>query len=278
VRRDPETAELSLAELRACVAALESESGLRRWRRALANDPRSGARELSERCARRGRATAAERRRMHRLFARGRSLRASGIQRFAGIDEVGVGPLAGPVVAAAVVLREHVNLPGLDDSKQLSAATRQRLAAAIHTQAEAVGIAEVWPEEIDRLNIYRASLEAMRRAVLGLPATCTPQHLLVDARTVPGVDFPQTAIVHGDAEDASIAAASIVAKVHRDAIMSRLDRLYSGYGFARHMGYGTPAHLRALRELGPSPIHRRSFAPVAEAALRAAGGAPPPPR
>ena len=108
----------------------------------------------------------------------------------------------------------------------------------------------------------------MRRAVVALCEHCQPGHLLVDARTVPGIDLPQTAIIHGDATDASIAAASIVVKVHRDALMQRLDERYAGYGFARHKGYGTPQHLRALRELGPTPVHRRSFAPVAEA-LRA---------
>jgi ribonuclease HII len=144
-------------------------------------------------------------------------------------------------------------------------AERERLALAIREQSVGVGVGAVEPEEIDRLNIYRASLEAMRRAVVALREHCDPGHLLVDARTVPGVDVPQSAIVHGDAEDASIAAASIVAKVHRDELMRQLDERYPGYGFAQHMGYGTPQHLDALQRLGPSPIHRRSFAPVARA-------------
>ena len=181
----------------------------------------------------------------------------------AGIDEVGMGPLAGPVVAAAVVLGADTHLPGLDDSKRLPRALREDLDRRLRERALAIGIGVVGPEEIDRMNIYRAGLEAMRRAVASMPVE--PDHLLVDARRVPGVTTPQTALVHGDAIDGSIAAASIVAKVHRDALMREFDASHAGYGFARHMGYATSAHLAALRELGPSPIHRRSFAPVAAA-------------
>jgi ribonuclease HII len=129
----------------------------------------------------------------------------------------------------------------------------------------AVSIGEVWPAELDRLNVYRAALEAMRRAVLGLAVE--PEHVLVDARTIPGIQAAQTSIVGGDARDASIAAASIVAKVHRDAIMRRLEIEHPGYGFARHMGYSTREHLEALRRLGPSPVHRRSFAPCYQPTL-----------
>src|SRR5690606_14347445 len=171
------------------------------------------------------------------------------VLRVAGVDEVGMGPLAGPVVAAAVVLPDRVELPGLDDSKRLLRGERERLAAAIRGQALAIAIGEVWPAELDRLNVYRAGLEAMRRAVAALAPA--PEHLLVDARTVPGTAVPQTPIVQGDARDGSIAAASIVAKVHRDAIMRRLEDEHPGYGFARHMGYATREHLAALRRLGP---------------------------
>ena len=181
----------------------------------------------------------------------------------AGVDEVGMGPLAGPVVAAAVVLPETASLPGLNDSKRLSAAARERLAARIHEQALGVGLGIVEPEDVDRRGIYRAGLEAMRRAVLALPHA--PDHVLVDARTIPDLACAQTPIVGGDALDGSIAAASIVAKVARDAIMRRLDERYPGWGLARHMGYPTPQHFAALRRLGPSPVHRRSFAPVARA-------------
>jgi ribonuclease HII len=144
-------------------------------------------------------------------------------------------------------------------------AERERLAVDIRAQALALGVAEVWPDEIDRRNIYRAGLEAMRRAVLALGVA--PDHVLVDARTIPGIDAPQTPLVGGDARDGSIAAASIVAKVHRDAIMVRLDGEFPGYGFALHKGYATASHLAALRDLGPCAVHRRSFAPVSQLPL-----------
>ena len=260
-----QTSDYSLPELRSRIEAVESEGGLRRWGRVLSCDSRAGARLLGEQCRLRARRRGAAGRHLRRMLARREGLRATGVSNVAGVDEVGVGPLAGPVVAAAVVLPDRVDLLGLDDSKRVRRAERERLAAALHEQCIGLGIGLVEPDEIDRLNIYRAALEAMRRAVVMLRASCEPGHLLVDARTVPGVDLPQTSIVHGDAHDASIAAASIVAKVHRDALMQRLDERYHGYGFAQHMGYGTAQHLRALRELGPSPVHRRSFAPVAEA-------------
>jgi len=159
------------------------------------------------------------------------------------------------------VLPARPRLDGLDDSKKLTRKRREALADAIHAQAIEIGIGEVSPSEIDALNIYRAALEAMRRAVAALPVG--PDQLLVDARRIPGVAAEQTAIVGGDGKDASIAAASIVAKVHRDAIMRRLDAEFPAYGFGAHKGYGTPQHLAALRRAGASPVHRRSFAPVA---------------
>jgi ribonuclease HII len=181
------------------------------------------------------------------------------------VDEVGVGPLAGPVVAAAVILPDRVQLPGLDDSKRLTAEERERLDVAIRGQALAVCVAEVAASEVDRLNILRATLLAMRQAVQGLAQR--PDHVLVDARTIPDLDCPQTPLIGGDARDASIAAASIVAKVYRDALMQRLDARFPGYGFAKHMGYATREHLRALDALGPCAQHRRSFAPVAQQRL-----------
>jgi ribonuclease HII len=254
-----------LEVLRARADALAGEAALRRVARELDADPRAGARALAARCRARAAAAARERRRMEALFALRRALARGGAQCVAGVDEVGVGPLAGPVVAAAVVLPERPRLPGLDDSKRLAPAARERLAEAIHASGTALPVAEVWLDEIDRLNIHRAALLAMRRAVEGL--AFRPDHVMVDARTIPGLDVPQTPLVHGDARDGSIAAASILAKVHRDAIMRRLDRAYPAYGFARHMGYGTAQHLEALRRAGPSPVHRRSFAPVAQLSL-----------
>ena len=251
----------ALASLAARAREERDAAQLERLLAALRADARSGAATLAARVERRLAALHVERDRVSRLFALRGTLLAAGATRVAGVDEVGMGPLAGPVVAAAVILPERVDLPGLDDSKRVAPAARERIAAAIRSQALAIGIGAVGPAELDRLNVHRAGLEAMRRAVLALGPT--PDHLLVDARIVPGIGCPQTPLVRGDARDGSIAAASIVAKVHRDAIMRRLEEQYPGYGFGRHMGYGTPEHLAALRRLGPCPEHRRSFAPCA---------------
>ncbi len=194
-----------------------------------------------------------------------RLLWSAGLVRVAGVDEVGMGPLAGPVVAAAVVFAADATpLRGIADSKRLPAPAREEAAAAIRQTALGVGLGVVDPEEIDRLNIYRAGLEAMRRAVGALPFA--PDHVVVDARRIPDLDAPQTRYVRADAIVYSVAAASIVAKVHRDGLMQALDALYPAYGFARHVGYATPEHLRALAAHGPTPWHRRSFAPCAAAA------------
>jgi ribonuclease HII len=254
----------TLAELAARLRATSDPGEVRELLAALRCDPRAGARRLAEGFERERAREQAERLRLARLFDLRRQLQASGARRVAGVDEAGMGPLAGPVVAAAVILADDADLPGLDDSKRLPAPRRERLAARIREQAVAFCVAELSAEEVDRLNVYRAGLEAMRRAVLGLATA--PDHVLVDARTIPGLASPQLGIVGGDASDGSIAAASILAKVHRDARMRELDAAHPGYGFARHKGYGTPEHLAALRRLGPSPIHRRSFAPVALAA------------
>jgi ribonuclease HII len=195
--------------------------------------------------------------RLDALLGRERDLWAAGLERVAGVDEAGVGPLAGPVVAAAVTFAPGTVVGGVDDSKVLSPGRRMALAAAIRATASAWAVARVEPEEIDRINIYHAALEAMRRAVLALPMA--PERLLVDARTIPGVGIPQEAIIGGDARCHAIAAASILAKTTRDAIMEAYEARYPGYGFARHKGYPTDAHRQALHRLGPSPIHRRSF-------------------
>ena len=182
----------------------------------------------------------------------------------AGVDEAGMAPLAGPVVAGAVILPQNYKLRGLNDSKKiLDPEKRDELAAQIKQDAFcwSVGFAEV--EEIDKINIYHAGLLAMQRAVGGLSSQ--PDFILVDARKIPNCITPQRGIIRGDALSASIAAASIIAKTTRDAHMLELDRLYSGYGLASHKGYPTPEHCRALKELGALPIHRRSFARVRQA-------------
>lgn len=195
-----------------------------------------------------------------RGLRRERALWREGVALIAGVDEVGMGPLAGPVVAAAVVLPRGVRIDGVRDSKRLAARARKRLDAAIRSVALGVGIGIADVLEIDLWNIYQAGLRAMARAVAALPDT--PQHLLVDARVIPGCLIEQTSVVDGDASVYSIAAASIVAKVERDGIMRALAERYPGYGFEQHAGYATQAHLSALRRLGPCPVHRRSFAPV----------------
>ena len=184
----------------------------------------------------------------------------------AGVDEAGRGPLAGPVVAAAVVLAPDRRWDGLDDSKKLAPDTREEIFARVLNQARAVSWSVVGPRAIDRFNILRASLEAMRRAVNRLRVR--PDLVLVDGNyPVPGLGCEQRAIVDGDARLLSIAAASVVAKVVRDRIMGRLDRVWPNYGFARHKGYATAEHLAAIACHGPCPLHRYSFAPVVELEL-----------
>ncbi len=191
-----------------------------------------------------------------------RELRAGGHQRIAGVDEAGVGPLAGPVVAAAVILPAEGVPKGIDDSKKLSPSTRERLANEISHTALAFGIGLANVREIDALNIYQASLLAMRRAVEALSPEA--DYLLIDARRLADLSIPQTSLVKGDQLSVSIAAASIMAKTERDRMMVDLDRLYPGYGFAQHMGYPTRFHRDALGRLGTCPAHRLSFPSVRE--------------
>ena len=178
----------------------------------------------------------------------------------AGVDEAGRGPLAGPVVAAAVILPARVKIPRLNDSKQLSALQRNSVYRLIQRVALAIGVGVVEAAEIDRINIRQASFSAMRLALERL--VLTPLHVLVDGFCIPQGPESQTGIVEGDQKSAHIAAASIVAKVTRDAVMEWWDARLPAYGFKKHKGYGTPEHLSALHRYGPSPIHRQSFAPV----------------
>ncbi len=259
---------LPLAALQARLHSAVAPSGLPDGLlEALERDARNGARAVAQRMRARHSAhqaaNRAEGQRLRHLLKYESELWAQGFAHIAGVDEAGVGPLAGPVVAGAVILPRDYKLRALNDSKKLDEATREQLAEQIKTDAVAwaLGAAEV--AEIDRLNIYHAGLLAMRRAVEGLKQP--PDYVLVDARTIPSITQPQRGIIKGDTLSASIAAASILAKTARDALLLEYERQYPGYGFAAHKGYPTPEHFKALRERGALPIHRRSFRPVREA-------------
>lgn len=234
----------------------------------LRNDPRPGAKALLLAIASRRRDNRAEGQRLRKMLRFEQALWADGTLHVAGVDEAGMSPLAGPVYAAAVILKPGTRIAHVDDSKKLDPRTRAQLAAVIRETAMAWAIGTASVEEIDTLNIYWAGLLAMRRAVQALGVA--PQHLLIDARKLAELPIPQERIVKGDARSLSIAAASILAKTSRDAEMQNLDALYPGYGFARHKGYPVKAHVAALQERGACAAHRRSFAPV-----RTALGLPP---
>lgn len=203
-------------------------------------------------------------------FSRELRLFGQGLKVVAGVDEAGRGPLAGPVVAAAVALPAELSgeeewLGALDDSKRLSAAQREAAFKLIQQHALAVSVVEESPAEIDRIGIGKAVIRAMMRAVEGLQTV--PEHLLLDYVPIKECPFSYDVLVKGDANCYSIAAASIIAKVTRDRTMERADSLYPGYGFARHKGYGTALHREQLEKLGPCPLHRRSFSPLRQGAL-----------
>jgi ribonuclease HII len=225
--------------------------------RKLQRDSREGARRLYRVLVKRYEQQKQERIRLDAMLHFERLLWKAGIQHIAGVDEVGMGPLAGPVVAAAVVFPPNTEIDGVDDSKALDEETRTLLDVEIRAKASAFALGIVEVEEIDRLNIYHAGIRAMQLALSSLPVT--PQHILVDSRTIPGLSQPQNSFDKGDGINFSIAAASIVAKVYRDRLMVELDATYPGYGFASHKGYATPEHQNAIREFGPCSIHRRSF-------------------
>lgn len=201
-----------------------------------------------------------ERERVAGLYAYEDECRARGHELIAGVDEVGRGPLAGPVVVAAVILPPDCFIEKLNDSKKLSEKTREKLYDIIMDKAVAVKWTAVDEKTIDRINIYQASMNGMYEAVYGLDPR--PQEVLIDAMPLNRLEIPSQSIVKGDAKSASIAAASIIAKVTRDRMMADFDRQYPQYGFAKNKGYGTAEHLAALRQYGPCPIHRRSFEPI----------------
>ncbi|MFX4261753.1 ribonuclease HII [Pelotomaculum propionicicum] len=232
------------------------------FRQALSADNRAGVREIYMKLLRAENVMALEMKRLAKLFLYEEDLKAGGYYPVAGVDEAGRGPLAGPVVAAAVILPEDAVLVNLNDSKKLTPARRELLAGQIKETALAwsVGISSV--EEIFTENIHQAGLNAMRRAVAGLAVK--PAHVLVDGFKIDRLEYPQTPIIEGDGLSASIAAASILAKVTRDDMMDSYHELYPQYGFDRHKGYGTPEHLKALAVYGPCPIHRAGYRPVQE--------------
>jgi len=230
---------------------------------ALRSDARAGCAAILAAVERRRRDNRAEGQRLRTMRRFEETLWDAGTQHVAGIDEAGMSPLAGPVVAGAVILPHDFREPGVDDSKKLTAETRNRLAAIIKRDAVAWGVGMTSPQEIDDINIYRAGLLAMRRAVEALDIT--PGHLLIDARALRELPIPQQSIVKGDTKSLSIAAASIIAKTTRDRLMAELDARYPGYGFAKHKGYPVAEHVAALARQGACEIHRRSFAPVRKA-------------
>jgi ribonuclease HII len=195
-----------------------------------------------------------------------RQLQAQGFLTVAGVDEAGRGPLAGPVVAGCVILPDHCSSSQFKDSKKLSASAQEKLFGILHDIDAAIGVGKASPEEIDRINILQASLLAMKRAVQDCAArfSRSPQFLLVDGTFAVPMDLPQQPLVKGESRSASIAAASIIAKVSRDRLMAKYHEQYPNYDLVRHKGYPTRAHRRAIAEYGPSPIHRRTFKGVRE--------------
>ncbi|MBN1193094.1 MAG: ribonuclease HII [Coriobacteriia bacterium] len=230
----------------------------------LASDRRPGVVSALASAIRRSERHRAELARLEALARRELALGDMGMRFIAGVDEVGRGALAGPVTAGACVFPRDAAMPGLNDSKRLSPAAREKLDAQIRTLATAFAIGHAEPQEIDTLGIVRATALAMRRAIEGLGVRV--DHVLVDGRPI-DLGVPSTAIVRGDSSVRAIAAAAILAKVHRDALMTELDSRHCGYGFAQNKGYGSPDHLAALAALGPSPIHRMSFAPCCQDSL-----------
>jgi ribonuclease HII len=264
---NPDTKERPKREVETLDALRERASGTAgpvsaRLLAQLRRDARPGAQKLYAVLKRRFERERDERMRMDSMLHFERLLWRSGLSDVAGVDEVGVGPLAGPVVAAAVVFPPGTEIPGVDDSKRLDPARREELDDLIRARAAGVGIGVCEVDDIDRLNIYHAALQAMKRAVEALPRR--PQHLLVDARTVPGLEIPQNSFTKGDGLNFSIAAASIVAKTYRDRLMTDLDGAFPDYGFASHKGYDTPEHRAALERIGPCAVHRMSFAAIRE--------------
>lgn len=251
---------LSVAEYAALFESASREE-CERLLRETRTDTRTGVRLLREKAARRLERIAAEHARMRSLMSVQDALHAEGHSVVAGVDEVGRGALAGPVTAAAVVLPSDARIEGLDDSKRLTSTARKRVAAAIERSASAIGIAHLPAHVIDAVGIAQATRKAMELSIARLPHT--PDHVVIDGLPV-DLPYPETAVVRGDSLVACVAAASIIAKVARDHLMSELALSYTGYGLQANKGYGTADHIASIDRHGTSPIHRRSFAPCAD--------------
>lgn len=223
-------------------------------------DPRQGVRHLAVRLIKFQQAQVVEETRIQQMLVEEKKLWQEGYLLLAGIDEAGRGPLAGPVVAAVCILPVRFDLPGLNDSKMVTESKREKLYSRIQVQAIDYALGSAEPAEIDALNILQATKLAMKRAIEGLKVR--PHYLMIDALTLPAVKLPQLPLIRGDQISATIAAASILAKVTRDRLMVELDSLYPEYAFSKNKGYGTSEHMQVLQRLGPCPLHRRSFAPV----------------
>jgi len=228
-------------------------------------DNRKGVRQLVERWEKKIQEQKNLKQMLEKMSTYERNLREKGFRYIAGVDEVGRGPLAGPVVAAAVILPEDISLLGINDSKKLTEKKRDELFEQINEHAIAIGIGIISAKKIDEVNIYQATKQAMKKAVQQL--AIKPDHLLVDAMEIPN-DIKQTAIIKGDSKSISIAASSIIAKVTRDRLMSRLADKFPQYGFDQHMGYGTALHIEAINNYGVTEEHRLSFSPVGAVANR----------
>lgn len=225
----------------------------------LKNDERKGVQTLLDKWKKQMAHTHLLKEKFNEMSTYERQYRSQGYQLIAGVDEVGRGPLAGPVAAAAVILPEDFFLPGIDDSKKLSENKREQYNEIIHREAIAVGIGMIEAAEIDEINIYEATKKAMKLAIAGL--TPKPEFILIDAMKLE-IPFASESIIKGDAKSISIAAASIVAKVARDHLMKDLGRTFPQYGFEQNMGYGTKEHIQAIDQYGITPYHRKSFAPI----------------
>lgn len=265
---------LPLTEIETKALAQENTHKALEWvRQTLAEDTRSGAKKLILKFEKRAEREEKDRNKLEALWHYEKEAAVRGFQAVAGVDEAGRGPLAGPVVAAAVILPSGGALKGVDDSKKLTAIKRDELFSFIQQIAVSFGVGQASVQEIDEINIYRASQLAMQRAIEALGVK--PDFLLTDAMPLPALAaIPQKPLIHGDALSSSIAAASILAKVSRDRMMEEIHAQYPQYGFDGHKGYGTEMHIVALKEHGVCPEHRLTFAPVMESLAQKASGGP----